>query len=43
LEQAAVGAEAFDLGYVDRWVAALGLEAAWSRAQALRSAGSSRG
>jgi hypothetical protein len=37
-----VGGEALDLGYVDRWVAALGLDAAWSRAQALRSAGSSR-
>jgi hypothetical protein len=31
--------EALDLAYVDRWVAALGLDAAWRRALALRSAG----
>ena len=34
-----VGGEALDLAYVERWVAALGLDAAWSRAQTLRSAG----
>ena len=33
------GGEALDLRYVDRWVAALGLDAPWSLAQALRSAG----
>jgi hypothetical protein len=32
-----VAAEALDLAYVDRWVAALGLDAAWIQARALRS------
>jgi hypothetical protein len=31
-----IGGESLDLAYVDRWVAALGLQAAWSRAQQLR-------
>ena len=34
-----VGGESLDLAYVDRWVAGLGLDVAWSSAQALRSAG----
>ena len=34
-----VAGETLDLAYVDRWVAGLGLDVAWSRAQALRSAG----
>ena len=34
-----VGGDSLDLGYVDHWVRALGLDAAWSRAQALRSTG----
>jgi hypothetical protein len=38
-----VGGESLDLAYVDRWVADLGLDTFWSRARALRSAGSSRG
>jgi hypothetical protein len=34
-----IGGESLDLAYIERWVADLGLHAAWSRAQALRSAG----
>lgn len=33
-----IGMESLDLAYLDRWVAGLGLHAAWSRARALRSA-----
>ena len=34
-----IGEESLDLAYIDRWVTGLGLQGAWSRAQALRSAG----
>jgi hypothetical protein len=34
----AIGGESLDLAYVERWVADLGLRAAWSQAQALRPA-----
>ena len=34
-----IGEESLDLAYLDRWVTGLGLQGAWSRAQALRSAG----
>ena len=33
-----IGGQSLDLAYIDRWVAGLGLHAAWSRARALRSA-----
>jgi len=33
-----IGGESLDRAYIDRWVAGLGLHAAWSRARALRSA-----
>jgi len=33
-----IGGHSLDLAYIDRWVAGLGLQAAWSRSQALRSA-----
>lgn len=32
-----VGGESLDLAYIDRWVAGLGLHAAWSRARAFRA------
>ena len=34
-----IGDESLDLAHIDRWVADLGLQAAWSQAQALRSTG----
>jgi hypothetical protein len=33
-----IGGESLDLPYIDRWVADLGLHAAWSRARVLRVA-----
>lgn len=33
-----IGAESLDVAYLDRWVTSLGLQGAWSRARALRSA-----
>jgi hypothetical protein len=33
-----IGGASLDLGYLERWVADLGLDAAWRRARALRSA-----
>jgi hypothetical protein len=33
-----IGGESLDLAYLDRWVADLGLRAAWSRARVLQSA-----
>ena len=33
-----IGGQSLDHSYIDRWVAGLGLHAAWSRARALRSA-----
>ena len=34
-----IGGASLDLSYIDRWVGDLGLDAAWSRVRALRSAG----
>ena len=34
-----IGEQSLDLAYVERWVADLGLGAAWRRARALRSSG----
>ena len=34
-----IGRDDLDLDYIERWVSALGLDAAWRRAQALRAAG----
>ena len=33
-----IGGESLDLAYIERWVASLGLDTPWSRAQLLRSA-----
>lgn len=34
-----IGGDSLDLAYVRRWVAELGLQDGWSRAQALRTTG----